>query len=152
MTYPVTQSKLNEAAQRVNAVVGQLYNRAPAWKARAEAEFSLLWLVSDVLPYINANNGVLKVMRDSAILTQVQKDAFETFAIEGMETPPADYWAEYDAVRAAVVVFGQRARAIANASVADAYSVAATGVVTWKTIPADTQLADAAQGISDTLS
>lgn len=152
MTYPVTESKLNESAQRVNAVIGQLYNRAPAWKTRAESDFSLLWLVSDILPYVNANNGVLKVMRDSSILTQPQRDAFEAFAIEGMEAPPADYWAEYDAVRAAVLTFGLRARAIANAAVGSAYSVAANGDVTWATIPADAQLAAAAQGISDTLS
>jgi len=151
VAYPITQSKLNEGAQRVNQAIGQLYNRAPAWKTQAEADFSLLWLVSDILPYVNANNGLLSVMKDSSVLNQAQKDAFEAFATEGMETLPADYWAEYDAVRAALVTFGSRARAIALANVADAYSVPANGSIAWKTIPADSQLAAAAQAISDTI-
>lgn len=152
MSYPITQSNLKRAAERVNNQIGQFYNRAPGWVTRAATDFTVDWLLIDLLPYLNSVNGALSILRDPATLSQAQQDEFVIYATEGMENPPADYWLEYNAVRDATITLGARARTVANAVQATGYSVAANGTVAWNTIAGgDQQLSDAAQALFDTM-
>lgn len=151
MSYPITNVRFDQRAQLVNGTILTISQHAPGWKQRAESGFLLSWLVHDLLPRINAEGGWLSILEDASGYPQAARDKFEAFATQGWTTPPSDYWAEYDAVRAALISVGARARTIALANLSDAFSINASGLVVWKSIGPDTTLASNVQDVIDSI-
>lgn len=146
MALPVTPEKASQTAIDIIDRGRRLKARAPGWKTLVSGDHSAELIITEILPDLVAS---LLIFRASDVAWSTgMKVKIAGYATADLETPPADWWAEYDATRSAIVVV--RNRAVTDAA-GSGYTVESTGAVTWGTLPANTSLANGLQSLINTL-
>jgi hypothetical protein len=138
MPLSVTSEKASQVATDITAVGAQIFLQAQSWKTIVSNEHSAGFTVSDVLPRVRKALLTCRDSTDSAVWSATMKDKILTHATAQLAAPPADWWAEYETARVALVAV--MSRAVSHAKGA-AYTVDEGGAVTWGTLPANTQFA-----------